>query len=79
MSLISNPVVSFNVSYENDFHPNLKPEDPNKVGLDINISSIDMGNKDFHKAFNISNIKLNNLVEKNKRKIKRLQDRKSVV
>ena len=72
--------VSFNVSYENDlndFHPNLKPEDTNKVGLDINISSIDMGNKDFHKAFNISNIKLNNLVEKNKRKIQRLQRKQS--
>ena len=69
--------VSFNVSYENDFHPNLKPEDTNKIGLDINISSIDIGNKDFHKAFNISNIKLNNLVEKNKQKIKRLQRKQS--
>ncbi len=72
--------VSFNVSYENDlndFHPNLKPEDTNKVGLDINISSIDIGNKDLHKAFNISNIKLNNLVEKNKQKIKRLQRKQS--
>ncbi len=71
--------VSFNVSYENenDFHPNLRPEETNKVGLDINISSIDIGNKDFHKAFNISNIKLNNLVEKNKQKIKRLQRKQS--
>ncbi len=69
--------VSFNVSYENDFHPNLRPEDTNKIGLDINISSIDIGNKDFHKAFNISNIKLNNLVEKNKQKIKRLQRKQS--
>ena len=43
--------VSFNVSYENnlnDLHPNAIPEDTNKVGLDINISSIDIGNKDFH-------------------------------
>ena len=69
--------VSFNVSYENDFHPNLRPEDTNKIGLDINISSIDIGNKDLHKAFNISNIKLNNLVEKNKKKIKRLQRKQS--
>ena len=72
--------VSFNVSYENDlndFHPNLKPEDTNKIGLDINISSIDIGNKDLHKAFNISNIKLNNLVEKKKKKIKRLQRKQS--
>ncbi len=69
--------VSFNVSYENDFHPNLKPEETNKVGLDINISSIDIGNKNFHKAFNISNIKINNLVEKNKQKIKRLQRKQS--
>ncbi len=69
--------VSFNVSYENDFHPNLRPEDTKKIGLDINISSIDIGNEDFHKAFNISNIKLNNLVEKNKKKIKRLQRKQS--
>ncbi len=69
--------VSFNVSYENDFHPNVKPENTNKIGLDINISSIDIGNKDLHKAFNISNIKLNNLVEKNKKKIKRLQRKQS--
>ena len=69
--------VSFNVSYENDFDANVKPEDTNKVGLDINISSIDIGNKDLHKAFNISNIKLNNLVEKNKRKIQRLQRKQS--
>ena len=68
--------VSFNVSYENDFNPNFT-EETNKVGLDINISSIDIGNKDFHKAFNISNIKLNNLVEKNKQKIKRLQRKQS--
>ncbi len=69
--------VSFNVSYENDFHPNLRPEDTKKIGLDINISSIDIGNEDFHKAFNISNIKLNNLIEKNKKKIKRLQRKQS--
>ena len=69
--------VSFNVSYENDFDPNLKPEETNKVGLDINISSVDIGNRDLHKAFNISNIKLNNLVEKNKKKIKRLQRKQS--
>jgi putative transposase len=72
--------VSFNVSYENnlnDFYPDVRPEETNKVGLDINISSIDIGNKDFHKAFNISNIKLNNLVEKNKRKIQRLQRKQS--
>lgn len=65
------------IQQTNDFHPNLKPEETNKVGLDINISSIDIGNKDFHKAFNISNIKLNNLVEKNKQKIKRLQRKQS--
>lgn len=77
--LDGNFFVSFNVSYENenDFHPNLIPEDTNKVGLDINISSIDIGNKEFHKAFNISNVKLNNLVEKNKQKIKRLQRKQS--
>ena len=74
--LDGNFYVSFNVSYENDFNPDFT-EETNKVGLDINISSIDIGNKDFHKAFNISNIKLNNLVEKNKQKIKRLQRKQS--
>ncbi len=41
--------------------------------MDINIDSIDLGNQDFHKVFKIKDIKLNNLIKKNQKKIKRLQ------
>ncbi len=49
------------------------PNDTIKVGLDINMNTIDLGNKDFHKVFKIKDIKLNNLIIKNQKKIKRLQ------
>ncbi len=37
--------------------------------MDINIDSIDLGNQDFHKVFKIKDIKLNNLIKKNQKKI----------
>ncbi len=49
------------------------PNDVKSIGMDINIDSIDLGNKLFHKSFNIKDIKLNNLISKNEKKIKRLQ------
>ena len=47
------------------------PNDVKSIGMDINIDSIDLGNQDFHKVFNIKDIKLNNLISKNEKRIKR--------
>ncbi len=77
--------ISFNISYEDNtsFNPTqseqarlvrkLIPNDVKSIGMDINIDSIDLGNKDFHKSFNIKDIKTMNLISKNEKKIKRLQ------
>jgi hypothetical protein len=45
------------------------PNDVKSIGMDINIDSIDLGNHHFHKVFKIKDIKLNNLISKNQKKI----------
>ena len=64
-----------NISYESNRMVDNKniPNDIKSIGVDINIDSIDLGNQDFHKVFKIKDIKLNNLIIKNQKKIKRLQ------
>ncbi len=84
--------VSFNISYESNrmvdhlltecnkqsiaCKKNI-PNDIKSIGIDINIDSIDLGNKDFHKSFNIKDIKTMNLISKNEKKIKRLRRKQS--
>ncbi len=75
--------VSFNISYESNLLSECNKQsiackkkisnDIKSIGMDINIDSIDLGNQDFHKVFKIKDIKLNNLISKNQKKIKRLQ------
>ena len=73
--------VSFNISYESNLLSECNKQsiackkkisnDIKSIGMDINIDSIDLGNKLIHKVFNIKDIKLNNLISKNEKKIKR--------
>ncbi len=75
--------VSLNLSYESNLLSECNKQsiackkkisnDIKSIGMDINIDSIDLGNQDFHKVFKIKDIKLNNLISKNQKKIKRLQ------
>ncbi len=75
--------VSFNISYESNLLSECNKQsiackkkisnDIKSIGMDINIDSIDLGNQDFHKVFKIKDIKLNNLISKNQKKIRRLQ------
>ncbi len=51
--------------------------DIKSIGMDINIDSIDLGNKLFHKSFNIKDIKTMNIISKNEKKIKRLKRKQS--
>ena len=72
--------VSFNVSYESNTMVDNKNIDTSylkPLGMDINIDSIDLGNKLFHKSFNIKDIKTMNLINKNEKKIKRLKRKQS--
>ena len=46
------------------------------IGLDINIDSLDLGNKKFHQRI-LNQSKNNNLIVKNEKKIKRLQRKQS--
>ncbi len=79
--------VSFNISYESNLLSECNKQsiackkkisnDIKSIGMDINIDSIDLGNKYFHKSFNIKDIKTMNLISKNEKKIKRLQRKQS--
>ena len=66
--------VSFNISYESNTmvdNKNINTSYLKPLGMDINIDSIDLGNKLFHKSFNIKDIKTMNIISKNEKKIKR--------
>lgn len=71
--------VSFNISYENNSTFNNKniPENTNKIGMDINIDNLDLGNKDFHKKISLLSIKNDNLEKKYKQKLKVLNRKQS--
>ncbi len=71
--------VSFNISYENNssFDNSLIPENTNKIGLDININNLDLGNKDFNKKISLLSIKNDNLEKKYKQKLKMLNRKQS--
>ena len=71
--------VSFNISYEKNsmFNKDYIPINSKKIGMDINIDNIDLGNKSFHKKISLLSIKNDNLEKKYKQKLKRLNRKQS--